>query len=513
MAPETTALLYDLGRKLAALIELEELLPYTIGRVKELFRVESAAILLLDATGETLLFPYVDDADPAVIARLQKMRVPRERGIAGWVVSHGEPLLVCDVAGDPRFYAEVDRSLGRTTRDLLCVPLRTRRGVIGVVEVINKCDGTLTPEDLAFLDALSGSVAVAIENARLFAELKTREAVLQREVVSLRRAAADSPQLRDVVARSPAMQEVLALMEGAIATPISVLIEGETGTGKELIARAIHYTGARREKAFVAINCAALNDNLLESELFGHRQGAFTGALRDKKGLFEVAHEGTVFLDEIGETSPAFQAKLLRVLQEGEIVPVGETRPKRVDARVISATNRDLRTEIQAGRFREDLYYRIATFPISLPPLRERPEDLPLLVDHLLHRAAERLGKDVRRMSPEALTLLEEYAWPGNVRELQNEIERAVSLTPVGTPLGVDQLSRRIRAGDTGTPGPAEAPLSLRTAMERSERDHLKRALAVSGGNVSHTARALGISRVALQRKMKAFALRDDGER
>jgi transcriptional regulator with GAF, ATPase, and Fis domain len=343
MAPDTTALLYDLGRKLAALIELDEILPYTIGRVKELVRVESAAILLLDATGEVLLFPYVDDEDPAVIARLQEMRVPRERGIAGWVVSRGEPLLVSDVAGDPRFYAEVDRSLGRTTRNLLCVPLRTRGGVIGVLEVINKRDGDFTPEDLAFLDALSGSVAVAIENARLFAELKGREAALRREVVSLRRAAADSPQLRDVVARSPAMQEVLALMEGAIDTPISVLIEGETGTGKELIPRAIHYTGARREKAFVAINCAALNDHLLESELFGHRQGAFTGALRDKKGLFEVAHEGTVFLDEIGETSPAFQAKLLRVLQEGEIVPVGDTRPKRVDVRVISATNRDLR--------------------------------------------------------------------------------------------------------------------------------------------------------------------------
>jgi Nif-specific regulatory protein len=503
-------LLYDIGQKLASLTELDELLPYLIGRIKDLFAAESAAVLLLDPEGNELHFPWVDDRDPARVETLRAVRMPRDRGFAGWVVAHGEPLRVDDAASDPRFYPGVDRITGRTTRDLLGAPLRTRRGVIGVVEVINGRSGSFSADDLEFLDALSGSVAVAIENANLLAEVRSREALLRREVVSLRRVAAGASRWEGIVGSSAAMKEVFDLMESAVETPINVLIEGETGTGKELVARAIHYHGLRRDRAFVAINCAALNDNLLESELFGHRRGAFTGALRDKKGLLEVADEGTVFLDEIGETSPAFQAKLLRVLQEGEFVPVGDVHPRRVDLRVISATNRNLPDEIRAARFREDLYYRIAAFPIAVPPLRERVEDIPLLVDHLLGRIAERLGREAPGIDPQALAFLEGYSWPGNVRDLQNELERAVSLTPRGARIGVAQISRRVREGDRPREDRDGAPLSLRGALERSEREHLKRALAANGGNVSQTARAVGISRVALQRKMKAFGLRGD---
>jgi Nif-specific regulatory protein len=502
-------LLYEVGQKLASLISTDELLPYLIGRMKEIFTVESAAVLLLDAGATHLCFPYVDDTDPAVIARLRAVRMPRDRGLAGWVMEHAEAVLVPDAAADPRFYAEVDKNTQRTTRDILCAPLRTRRGVIGVVELINRREGAFSHDDLEFLDALSGSVAVAIENAALFAEVAGREDLLRREVTTLRRVAAESHQFGEIVARGPAMQEVLDLMEKVIETPFNVLIEGETGTGKELVARAIHYNGPRRDKAFVAINCAALNDNLLESELFGYRRGAFTGALRDKKGLLEVADEGTAFLDEIGETSPAFQAKLLRVLQEGEFLPVGDVTPRRLNLRVIAATNRDLLDEVRAERFRQDLYYRLATFPIRVPPLRERPEDIPVLVEHLLRRIGRRLEREPHAIEPAALALLEGHSWPGNVRELENELERAVSLASRAPAIGVAHVSRRIRDGDGGArPASDGAPLSLRGALERYERDHLKRALAANAGNVSRAARALGISRVVLQRKMKAFGLR-----
>jgi Nif-specific regulatory protein len=506
-------LLYEIGQRLGALIELDELLPYLIGRIKDLFHAESAAVLLLDEDAKELRFPYVDDADPARAARLRALAIPKDRGVAGWVLARGEPLLVADVSSDARFYAAVDEVTGRRTRDILSTPLRTRRAVIGVLQVVNRQDGSFTTEDLEFLDALSGSVSIAIENATLFAEVTAREALLRREVTALRRTVSESHQFKEIVAQSAVMAEVIDLMEAALETPFNVLIEGETGTGKELVARAIHYNGPRRRRAFVAVNCAALNENLLESELFGHRRGAFTGALQDKKGLFEVADQGTIFLDEIGETSPAFQAKLLRVLQEGEFIPVGDVSARRVNLRVISATNRTLAEEARAGRFREDLYYRLATFPIRVPPLRERREDVPLLVEHLLRRIAERLGRKDQPIEPAALALLEGYAWPGNVRELENELERAASLTR-GAPIDVAQLSRKVR-GTEATPRPAadDQPLALRPALERFEREHLKRVLTAHDANVSRTARALGISRVALQRKMKEFGLRDDAAR
>jgi Nif-specific regulatory protein len=504
---QKTALLYEVGQVLASLLDLDELLAYLTRRVMEVFEAESAAVMLLDASGEELRFPYVDDRDPEAARRLRDLAVPRDRGLAGWVLTNATPALVADAASDPRFYGGVDASMGRTTRDLVCAPLRTRGGVIGVIEAINKREGRFSEADLELLDALSGTVAIAIENARLVGELKAREATLQREVTSLRRVAAAQHQFDGIVATSPAMEEVLRLMESASDTPVSVLIEGETGTGKELVARAIHYSGARKSKRFVPINCAALNENLLESELFGHRKGAFTGALSDKRGLFEVAHEGTVFLDEIGDASPGFQARLLRLLQEGELVPVGDTTPRRVNVRIVSATNRDLEEDVRAGRFREDLYYRIATFPIPLPPLRERRQDIPILVEHLLRRAATRLEKEVAGVDPAALALLEAYEWPGNVRELQNEIERAVSLAPRGGKVVPAQLSEKIRSGVPRGAEPATTE-SLWTALERFEREHLRRALAEHAGNVSRAARALGISRVVLQRKMKSLGLR-----
>src|SRR5262249_2265282 len=297
-------------------------------------------------------------------------------------------------------------------------------------------------------------------------------------------------------------------------SPITVLIEGETGTGKELVARGIHRAGARAEGPFLAVNCAALPETLLESELFGHRRGSFTGAIHDQRGLFEAAAGGTVLLDEIGEMPPAMQAKLLRVLQEGEVVPLGDTRPRRIDVRVIAATNRALRAEVEERRFREDLYYRIAAFPIRLPPLCDRRDDIPLLADRFLAAAAARNGKRIEGFEPAALERLIGYDWPGNVRELQNEIERGGALACDGRASGRPRLSSSRAPPPVGPapPGWAEAAppqeLALRPARAAWEAQHLASVLQLHNGNVSRAARALGISRYMLQRKMKDYELR-----
>jgi transcriptional regulator with PAS, ATPase and Fis domain len=320
-----------------------------------------------------------------------------------------------------------------------------------------------------------------------------------------------------MIGTGPAMTEVFQLMESAAASPIAVLIQGETGTGKELVARGIHRASARANEPFVAVNCAALPETLLESELFGHRRGAFTGATQDQRGLFEAASGGTILLDEIGEMPAAMQAKMLRVLQEGEVTPVGERQPRKVDVRVISATNRDLAAEVARRSFRDDLFYRLGAFPIRVPALRERRQDVPLLTQRFVAAAAERHRKRVPGVAPAALDLLTRFDWPGNVRELQNEIERAVALARDDEILGPERFSPKLRAAATTAPAesgaaPPAAPSAgsseLREARTAFEVQFITRVLREQGGNISRAARALGISRVALQKKMKEYGLR-----
>jgi two-component system, NtrC family, response regulator AtoC len=286
-----------------------------------------------------------------------------------------------------------------------------------------------------------------------------------------------------------------------------VLIGGESGTGKELIARALHYEGVRKGKPFVAVNCAAIPENLLESELFGHVKGAFTDASADKRGLFEEADGGTLFLDEIGEMPLSLQVKLLRVLQEEEIKRVGGMTTKKIDVRVISATSRNLEDDVASGRFREDLYFRLNVFTISLPPLRERLDDLPLLADHFLDRFSARFGKSVRSVSPEALQLLMGYSWPGNVRELENLLERGVILAE-GETLTAGLLPVRLTGADQGLQFHLpEGTLSLKQAGAAMERDFIVRALESTGGNRTHAARVLEISLRSLLYKIKEYGL------
>lgn len=318
------------------------------------------------------------------------------------------------------------------------------------------------------------------------------------------------------IGNSAAMSDVFRLMAKAAALPIPVLISGETGTGKELVARGIHRSSTRAYRAFIAVNCAAFPETLLESQLFGHRKGAFTGADRDRVGLFESAHQGTIFLDEVGEMPLGMQVKLLRVLQEGEVVPLGETKPRIVDVRVVSATNRDLTAEIDAGRFRRDLYFRLSAFPITLPPLRDRDEDIPLLIDRFLTRTAHQQRKRVRLVSPSAMRCLTSYDWPGNVRELQNEMQRAVAMVDGGDTIELEHLGERLRARapqatvDTDASDIPTVPFAhgLRDAKAQFEAQYITTVLREHGGNVSRAAQEMGLSRIALHRKIKEYGIR-----
>jgi two-component system response regulator HydG len=307
--------------------------------------------------------------------------------------------------------------------------------------------------------------------------------------------------LEHIVGRSPAMREVLERVVRVAPTDATVLITGESGTGKELVARAIHVASRRGDRPFVPVNCAAITETLLESELFGHAKGAFTGAIRARRGLFEEAHGGTLFIDEIGETAPGFQAKLLRALQEGEIRRVGESTPVQVDVRVIAATNQDLRKAIAERRFREDLFYRLNVVPLRIPPLRERREDVPLLAAHFLQRFNERTSER-KVLTPEALARLASHPWPGNVRELENMIEQAAALSA-----GREIREADVQVDEPRSTAPAERVLTLTEVVDEAERVAIEAALSRCQADLTRVARELGVSGTTLWRKMKRLGI------
>jgi len=507
---ERLALLYEVSLAFAARTELSELIPLVIAKSREVLDAAGSSVVLLDEERQELYFPFVADDNPETAARLSAHRMPADRGLGGDVVRTGEPLRVADAPSDPRFYRDADLATGFTTGPMILAPLTSRRGVIGVLSAVRaQGDPAFTEDDLKVLVAMATGVAVAIENARLYASLRDREEGLRAELGVLRRDAARRDGFPEIVGVAPAMREVFALMESAAESPIAVLVEGDTGTGKELVARGIHRASARASGPFVAVNCTALPESLLESELFGHRRGAFTGASQDRKGLFEAAAGGTIFLDEIGEMPLAMQPKLLRALQEGEIVRLGDTEPIGVDVRVISATNRDLEKEVEAERMRADLFYRLSGFPIRLPPLGERREDIPHFVSHFLAQAAAGHARRIDGIEAEALHVLVSAPWPGNVRQLQNEIGRAVALARDGDTIGLRHLSRRLHGGVDPARTSGGAPShDLRVARAEFEARHIRSVLSAHDGNVSRAAASLGLSRSMLQKKMKAYALR-----
>ncbi len=356
------------------------------------------------------------------------------------------------------------------------------------------------------------SYGLATQNVELTAALAQANERLRRENLYLRREVERRYAFDQILGDSPAMQRVFDVMEKVAQTSATVLLTGETGTGKDLVARAIHYAGPRRERRFVAQNCAALPDTLLESELFGHKRGAFTGAHADKKGLFEVADGGTIFLDEVGETNPGMQVRLLRVLQDGEIRPLGSSETRRVDVRVIAATNRDLRRMVQEGHFREDLFYRLRVVEIDLPPLRERRSDIPLLAQHFLEETNREMSRQLKGFTNAAMDRLVGYAWSGNVRELENEIERAVALAGDAEAIAVEMLSEHVRGGGPNSVAAVGEGELGGWDLNRCV-DDLKRRLILGAieqtGSKSRAAERLGIPRQSLQKMMKRLGLTD----
>jgi formate hydrogenlyase transcriptional activator len=407
-------------------------------------------------------------------------------------------------------------------RSLAHIPLKGRSGILGVVSLGTRRENAFCEKDLAFLRQVAQQVAIAVENARLFAEVSEQRNKLTQEKLYLEDEIRSELKFEEIVGRSEALRRVLEQVETVAPTDSTVLIYGETGSGKELIARAVHNLSARKSNAFVKLNCAAIPTGLLESELFGHERGAFTGAITQRVGRFELANRGTMFLDEIGEVPLELQPKLLRVLQEREFERLGSTRTMRTDARLIAATNRDLEALVAEQKFRSDLYYRLNVFPVRVPSLRERPEDIPLLVRHFVQQYSRRLGKVVDSIPSDTMSALTRYSWPGNIRELQNVIERAVILTN-GPVLAV--RSDDLRA--TAPPPPALLPSNgngkllpaasgssssnIRATLEDAERQQILAALEQAHWIVAGPAGAaakLGLKRSTLQSRMQKLGIR-----
>jgi DNA-binding NtrC family response regulator len=343
---------------------------------------------------------------------------------------------------------------------------------------------------------------VNIDELQMLVERVFSQRSLRQENERLRREVNDRYGFESIIGRSPAMEVIFDKIRQVAPTRASVLIQGETGTGKELLAKAIHFNSPRKNKPFIAVNCGALTQTLLESELFGHEKGSFTGAIKQKQGRFELAHTGTIFLDEIGETSPEFQVRLLRVLQEQEFERVGGTKPVKVDVRVITATNRDLKKEVEAGRFREDLFYRLDVVRIDLPPLRDRREDIPLIADSYLRKFCQEHGRDLS-FHPKAMQALQDFSFPGNVRQLRTVIESLVILTQ-GKEIQLKHLPEDIRAdGDRGH----QVKLRVGMTVADAERELIKATLAEFEGNKARAARSLGLGRKTLYRKLAEYGL------
>jgi len=458
---------------------------------------EGASVLLFDADRRQLVFRAASGpSSDALIG----VRFDASLGIAGQVVKTGRAVRVDDVRRNRHFFPGIDAKTHIRTQGMIAAPLIHKDTVMGVVEVINPNDREqFTPRDLELLQVFANLAAVAAAHAQAYDEVARQNRGLR-----------ESMPAYHIVGRSEPIQRVIELCKKVALSNATVLLYGETGTGKELAARAIHDFSNRADNPFIAINCAALPESLLESELFGHEKGAFTGAAGQKLGRFELADGGTLFLDEIGELSQEIQVKLLRVLQEREFVRVGGTQTINCDVRIIAATNRDLKAEMQAGRFREDLYYRLNVFPITLPPLRQRVEDLSLLIRHFSEQIAPSLGVAPAKVSDEALTMLMRYHWPGNIRELRNIVERCTLLAGDGE-ITVDQLPPEIRQANSEHPADEAAAPAGAAKVGSRLADHEKalilQALNETDWNQSAAARHLGITRDHLRYRIKKYGL------
>lgn len=461
-------------------------------------RVMDIAIKTLHAESGFILLksPGHDKNFEVVTARnISSTKISSIRGLSSSVVNQvlekGKSVISVDAQADERFSGS-ESIMMHQIKSVICAPLIYGNQLTGAIYMDSKA-GTnqFDSNSLKFLEAFSGQAAIAINNSRIFESL-------QKENKQLKKQISFSSLFPEIIGKSKPMQHIFELIHDIADSSASILIEGESGTGKELVARALHVHSSRNNKPFIPIFCHGLSENLLESELFGHKKGSFTGASENKAGLFEEADGGTVFLDEIAEIGVNIQTKLLRVLQEREIKRVGETQVRKVDVRIISATNKDLEKEVDKNNFREDLFYRINVITIKLPPLRERKDDIPLLADHFLKYYAKKNKKNITHFSKKAYDYLFEYHWPGNVRELENTIERSVILTR-GTEIKDDLFQFK----------KPRAELLIGKTLKEIEKYAVLKTLEMSNNNRTKTAGILDVSRRWLQYQLKDWGIVD----
>ena len=501
-------LFQDISTSIHAVKDFDEMLQHILHQIKTTFHVDGASIALHEPDNKEFYFiRTIEMQKHGRDSDIEKMRFPEHLGIAGWVLTNNQTAIIPDTDKDERVLRFSDTKESQQIKSMVCVPLRSQAGPIGVLYIVNKRKGTFPPKDILLLEILSVTIAITIENSRLCGNLENYARLLEKENLRLKSEVQERYERHGIIGHSTAMRRLYDLIDKVIDTDITVLIQGETGTGKELIAKIIHYGGLQKDRPFISENCGALTDNLLESELFGHVKGAFTGATSDKKGLFELADGGAVMLDEIGEMPPNMQVKMLRVLQENEFRPVGGSVYKKVNVRIIACTNRDLEEEVTKGNFRKDLFYRINVFPITIPPLRERREDIPLLAAHFLAAFSQKYGRPKSNLTAAALDMLVRYDWPGNVRELQNEIERALTLAKPDEDIRVDHLSPSVSATLTGETGD-DLHLTLPETVAKLEKQMITRAMEQAELNRTHAAQALGITRQGLLKKIKRLNLK-----
>ena len=482
------AVLYSVGQTISSELDLSQLLENVMDTILKVLPVDRGFIMLREDGGNRLVPKIVRKRDP----REDRTKITVSKTIVDRMLRENVAIISSDATRDERFDSS-ESVEEHEIRSAMCVPLKSRQRTLGLIYVDSRsAAGAFSQEDLMLLTAIANQAAVAIENAKLHEEIR-------QENLNLRRALGRK---HSIVGRSEKMRELNRLIRQVTSVDTTILLRGESGTGKEVVARAIHFQGPRKAKPFHCVNCAALPESLLESELFGHEKGAFTGATERKTGRFELASGGTLFLDEVGEVSPRIQVKLLRVLQEQEFERVGGTKTIRVDVRIIASTNRDLEEAIRQAEFREDLYYRLRVIEVCAPPLRERKGDIRLLTEYFLEMFAEETGKKTPAVSPEAMRSLEAYPWPGNVRELKNAMERAVVLG-VGDQLLPRHLPPELKKGRVLPPDTPPEELTLASAESR----HIQEVLDFTNWNKSRTASLLGISRPRLDRKIAQYSL------
>jgi formate hydrogenlyase transcriptional activator len=496
-------LLLDLNNRVASDLDLRQVFQAISSEIRRIFKCDFVGLARPDIAGKQMRQHMIDFPDSKGLMK-EGALYPMEGSLSGAVFRSAKPLVLNSLAegnsiwsSDPAFYRRVTEEGPFQSGCFL--PLVSGNRVLGVLQLTSRAERSFAEQDVDFLREVANQIAISLKNALQYEHVNRTRSRLQDENIALREQIDGACMFEEIVGSSPLLQRVLTGIVKVGPTDSTVLILGETGTGKELIARAIHKCSKRSGRAFISVNCASIPSALIASELFGHEKGAFTGALQQRQGRFELAHSGTIFLDEIGELPAETQVALLRVLQERQFERVGGNRVIPTDVRIIAATNRDLQAAIAAGTFRTDLFYRLNVFPIEVPSLRERKEDIPMLVEYFVKRFAEKMGKQIRMIDQKTLDLCQSYGWPGNIRELQNIIERSVILLS-GDTFWIDEawLSNR-------QPFVRDLSTSLTETLENQEKKIIEAALAESGGKVAGptgAASRLGIPRSTLDRKI-----------